>query len=442
VSTRHTAFPESGNGMSHVLGAEPDTPYIGPRGSRVIDLVERGFKSAYQDVDYGHEVQMFAAQLSVERGQREAPLRADVARRERDVEVARAAVRDADERVQHRNELRATSRAMPMPASEPSESLVIVAIAAILYLSTAAVCGVAEVALARITVGPVLGFPRRGPDAWHGWVFAIAMASLVVPLELAMRGQIVRSSWFLEGGRDVHLRSLLRGTAVLAVLATAFGAIIRWLWLLREAELEVAPPTATFPSFFEQHPVVTMVGLLALTLALAVAGALCLGFGSLALERFTRGLRGVARGPGARLWHSVCLMLARRVLSRARRRLARADGDLAGAQSRLQAEEEAYAAATRFVGASLAAGAVLGCRARETDVEAGKDVWAIRSFYAHRAYVASRGLEGVRSSRQPGESGALVRRLRARLGLEATPPLYRTARDVLDGRIRRVFPLK
>ena len=215
----------------------------------------------------------------------------------------------------------------PVPASERAGLILLcfgfTAIAAGLVFV------VADVAVALETVARVFRLSTRGPRAWEGLSYAIALAALTFPLEYAFDAMVLEPRRRGEPGADRRYRRVVSAVVPLIVAAIALAAAMRFIFLRAEAVAEMAGPTDLITPLMDQHPVLIATALVVMTATFPVAGALCLGVGIHELGLFTTRTRASVRSVAGRTGHRFSLARAEFALGRARRAGARIREELA-----------------------------------------------------------------------------------------------------------------
>jgi len=337
-----------------------------------------------------------------------------------DVEHCRNSLEDKEaQRARAEKRMAAVTRAEEAPAQETAEkweSGLISGFYAPLFLLAAGFFMLGEVALSFVTVGPVLGLATRGPDAWHGWVFAFGLALLSIPLKVAFDHLVAGP---LRQHRDA--RAVKRFEYVMAVLSAlslvtvAAAANLRRVYLLTEEQRQLLPPETLFKSLFDLYPFSTTLAIVLVALVFAVSGAICLSFGfhhvqhvwqrltaSIGKRRRRHTLRRETQRAGKVLEH------ARSEYRAARDALIRAEGALKGLEARI-------AHRIRFLTQAYRDSHAEGVKARER-AEAGYDPvaegrHAMEAFWATRGYVLRREDESghaqheVTASRETASAG-------------------------------------
>lgn len=340
------------------------------------DVLGWGFAAGLRGIAPGDVVQERVAAATFVRATLPAKLLADVSRADSALTYHRSRETQATALVS-----RCQAMPIPSPLPKPADgaSLPITGLRTVLGLGTASVCGVAEAVITRITLGPVFGFPTHGPAQWDGWVFASAVALLVVAMEVSVMAYVVRPLRSPDSkGAPSALRWLLV-FSIVAVAAIGLAGALRWVYLRHDAQQQLADAAATIRPLFDAYPILTLVALVALTVAFALEGTLGLGLGFHALEAFTgRASAHVARLAG-RVWCTVCVACARAILRHRQWTVARADARRIGAAARQEAESTSFDAFAHYVKTATEIGATLGAQARETDPSGHRTAWVLRA---------------------------------------------------------------
>ena len=166
-----------------------------------------------------------------------------------------------------------------------SSGVVVSGFYSLLFMAAALVCMIGEIALSFVTVGPVFGLATRGPDAWHGWTFAIGLGLLALPMEIAFRHLIIKP-WMRNDTKGVRrFRHIILLISTLALAAVGFASYLRRAFLMHEAETQMKGTEGVIESLFVVYPYETMIAIVLIGLVFALSSAINLNFGLYYFQR-------------------------------------------------------------------------------------------------------------------------------------------------------------